>query len=189
VVNPNTYLYLSLYFEAPMRRFPFAVPGMIRLTSGGGSSVVDRLRGAMEPLVMAVLHRFDAQLKVQAVNSGELHTLSGDEYPKEWWVRTAFVPQAAPEPEKAKEMAWLTIEYSQWEDSEEWVMQAFFRVSEVEFSLHANSAEAEPILNLVATRMPSGDIQIIEELLRAHFGGPASSNAPMYGTTQHTICL
>jgi hypothetical protein len=68
-------------------------------------------------------------------------------------------------------------------------MQAFFRVSEVEFSLHANSAEAEPILNLVATRMPSGDIQIIEELLRAHFGGPASSNAPMYGTTQHTICL
>ena len=172
-----------------MRRFPFAVPGMVRLTTGGGSIVVDRLKGGMEPLVMAILHRFDAQLAVQAVNSDELHTLDGDEYPKEWWVRTAFVPQAAEEPEKAKEMAWLTIEYSQWEDSEEWVMQAFFRVAEVEFSLHANSAEVESVLNLVTTRMPSGDIQIIEEILRAHFGGPATSTAPMYGTTQHTICL
>ena len=42
-----------------MRRYPFTVPGMVRLTSGGGASVVDRLRGAMEPLVMAIIHRFD----------------------------------------------------------------------------------------------------------------------------------
>ena len=54
-----------------MRRYPFTVPGMVRLTSGGGVSVVDRLRGAMEPLVMALIHRFDQSVSVRAVNSEE----------------------------------------------------------------------------------------------------------------------
>ena len=84
-----------------MRRYPFTVPGMVRLTSGGGASVVDRLRGAMEPLVMAIIHRFDQAASVKAVSSDELHTLDGDEFPKEWWVRTAIVPSAAEDPSKA----------------------------------------------------------------------------------------
>ncbi len=157
-----------------MRRYPFTVPGMVRLTSGGGASVVDRLRGAMEPLVMAIIHRFDQAASVKAVSSDELHTLDGDEFPKEWWVRTAFVPSAAEDPSKARERAWLAIEFSRWEDSEDWSMQAFFRVADVEFSLSTDSTHSEPTLTLVAARLPAGDIRVIEEVLRAHFGGPAT---------------
>ena len=157
-----------------MRRYPFIVPGMVRLTSGGGPSVVERLRSGLEPFVMALLHRFDATSRVSAVSSDEIHTLNGNEFPKEWWVRTSFVPADAAVPEKAREYAWLTIEYSRWEDSEDWSMQAFFRVADVEFSLSTDSGADEPVLNLVATQLPSGDIQVVEEMLRAHFGGPGT---------------
>jgi len=162
---------------------------MVRLTSGGGPSVVERLRSGLEPLVMAILHRFDSGGSVQAVSSDELNTLDDDEFPREWWVRTSFVPAGSPDPATAKEKAWLTIEYSKWESEEEWTMQAFFRVSEVEFSLSMNSAMDEPILNLVGAKLPAGDIQIIEELLRAHFGGPASNVTPAQGTLQHPMAL
>jgi len=156
---------------------------MVRLTSGGGPSVVERLRSGMEPFVMALLHRFDSTNNVTAVSSDEIHTLNGNEFPKEWWVRTAFVPVDAAAPERARECAWLTIEYSRWEDSEDWSMQAFFRVADVEFSLSTDSGSDQPILNLVATQLPSGDIQVVEEMLRAHFGGPgAGATAP--GATQ-----
>ena len=158
-----------------MRRYPFIVPGMVRLTSGGGPSVVDRLRSGMEPFVMALLHRFDATKSVKAVSSDEIHTLDGKAFPKEWWVRTSFVPADAEAPERAKECAWLTIEYSRWEESEDWSLQAFFRVADVEFSLSTDSSTDQPILNLVATQLPSGDIQRVEEMLRAHFGGPGTT--------------
>ena len=157
-----------------MHRYPFAVPGLVRLTSTGGSAVVDRLRGAMEPLVMAILHRFDAGRDVRSLTTDELDTRSGDDFPREWWIRTAFVPASAPDPVNAKERAWMTIEYTRWDDSEDWSMQAFFRVAEVEFSLAADSDAADPVLNLVGTKLPTGDIRIIEEVLRAHFGGSAS---------------
>ena len=170
-----------------MRRYPFTVPGMVRLTTGGGPSVVERLRSAMEPLVMAVLHRFDASLSVRAVSSDEINTMNEEEYPREWWVRTAFIPSEALEPDQAKEKAWLTIEYSRWEDSEDWNMQAFFRVADVEFSLSTSSEETEPVLNLVGARLPAGDIRNIEEILRAHFGGPASQMMPSQGTLQHPM--
>ncbi len=172
-----------------MRRYPFTVPGMVRLTSGGGPSVVERLRSGLEPLVMAILHRFDSSTSIQAISSDEMNTLQDDEYPREWWVRTAFVAANAPDPAKAKEQAWLTIEYSKWEAEEEWVLQAFFRVSEVEFSLSMDSGATEPILTLVASQLPAGDIQIIEELLRAHFGGPATQMSPLQGTLQHPMAL
>ncbi len=158
-----------------MRRYPFTVPGLIRMIAGGGPSVVERLRSGMEPLMMALLHRFDPSVRVRAVSSDELHSLNGDEFPKEWWVRTAFVPEEAADPEKARERAWLTIEYSRWEDSEDWSMQAFFRIADVEFSLSTHSEADQPILNLVAARLPAGDIRAIEEVLRAHFGGPTSN--------------
>ena len=157
-----------------MRRYPFTVPGMVRLTSGGGASVVDRLRGAMEPLVMALIHRFDKSASVRAVSSDELHTLDGDEYPQEWWVRTAFVPSESVDAAKARERAWLAIEFSRWETGEDWSMQAFFRVADVEFSLSTDSTHDEPTLTLLASQLPAGDIRIIEEVLRAHFGGPSS---------------
>lgn len=172
-----------------MRRYPFTVPGMVRLISGGGPSVVERLRSGLEPLVMAILHRFDPALAVQAVSSDELNTLDDEEYPREWWVRTSFVPAGVPDPSTAKERAWLTVEYSKWEAEEEWTMQAFFRVAEVEFSLSMSSDANEPILNLVGAKLPAGDIQIIEELLRAHFGGPASHMTPTRGTLQHPAAL
>jgi len=139
----------------------------------------------MEPFVMALLHRFDAARSVKAVSSDEIHTLDGGEFPKEWWVRTSFVPVDAAVPEKAKECAWLTIEYSRWEDSEDWTMQAFFRVADVEFSLNTDSSVEQPILNLVAAQLPSGDIQIVEEMLRAHFGGPGTTI--MASATGHTV--
>jgi hypothetical protein len=172
-----------------MRRYPFTVPGLVRLTTGGGPSVVERLRSGIEPLVMAILHRFEADGSVQAVNSDEMNTLHDEEYPREWWVRTAFISASAPDPDTAKEKAWLTIEYSRWEESEEWTMQVFFRVSEVEFSLSTDSSETDPILNLVGSQLPAGDIQIIEELLRAHFGGPAAQMAPVQGTLQYPMAL
>ena len=172
-----------------MRRYPFAVPGIVRLTSGGGTSVVERLRSAMEPLVMAILHRFDSSCSVHAVSSDEIHTLDGPEYPREWWVRTAFIPTSSSDPNTAKEKAWLTIEYSKWEDSEDWSMQAFFRIADVEFSLSTDSAASEPILNLLGARLPAGDIQIIEEVLRAHFGGPASHMPSHHGPLQHPMGL
>ena len=53
-------------------------------------------------------------------------------------------------------------------------MQAFFRVADVEFSLSTDSTHTEPTLTLVAARLPAGDIRVIEEVLRAHFGGPAT---------------
>ena len=170
-----------------MRRYPFTVPGIVRLTSGSGPSVIDRLRGAMEPLIMALIHRFDATASVSAVSSDELNTLSDEDYPREWWVRTSFVPSDAPDPAKARERAWLTIEYSRWEEGDEWSMQAFFRVADVEFSLGTDSQAEGPILNLVATRLPAGDIRMIEEVLRAHFGGPATAQSP--GSMAHTIAL
>ena len=173
--------------EVFMRRYPFTVPGMVRLTTGGGPSVVERLRSAMEPLMMAVLHRFDSGISVRAISSDEINTLGEEEYPREWWVRTAFVPTGATDIETAKERAWLTIEYSRWEDSEDWNMQAFFRVADVEFSLSTSSDEKEPILNLLGARLPAGDIQNIEELLRAHFGGPASQMTPSQGMLQHPM--
>ena len=64
-----------------MRRYPFTVPGLVRLTSGGGPSVVERLRSGMEPLVMALIHRFDASERVCAVSSDELQTLCEPEFP------------------------------------------------------------------------------------------------------------
>jgi len=128
----------------------------------------------MEPLVMALIHRFDSSESVKAVSSDELHTLDGDEYPKEWWVRTAFVPSGATDPSKARERAWLAIEFSRWETDEDWSMQAFFRVADVEFSLSTDSSNTEPTLTLVATQLPTGDIRMVEEVLRAHFGGPSS---------------
>ena len=115
-----------------MRRYPFIVPGMVRLTSGGGPSVVERLRSGMEPLVMALIHRFDASERVRAVSSDELQTLSEPEFPQEWWVRTAFVPVDASDPSAAKERAWLTIEYSRWESTDDWSMQAFIRIADIE---------------------------------------------------------
>ena len=102
-------------------------------------------------------------------------------------MRTAFIPAAAQDPETAKEKAWLTIEYSKWEDTEDWSMQAFFRVADVEFSLSTDSEATEPTLNLVGARLPAGDIQIIEEVLRAHFGGPASHMPSYRGPLQHPM--
>ena len=136
--------------------------------------MVDRLRGAMEPLVMALIHRFDPSVSVKAVSSDELNTLDGDEYPKDWWVRTAFVPSEAVDPSKARERAWLAIEFSRWETDEDWSLQAFFRVADVEFSLSTDSSNEESTLTLVASKLPTGAIRIIEEVLRAHFGGPSS---------------
>ena len=158
-----------------MRRYPFTVPGLVRLTAGGGVSVVDRLRGAMEPLVMAVVHRFSPDIQVQPVTTDEMNTLDGDEYPREWWVRTSFVTIDAPDATKAREAAWLSIEYTRWEDSEDWAMQAFFRVADVEFSLSTDSSVGEPVLNLLVHSLPRGDIQTIQALLRAHFGGPSQT--------------
>ena len=168
-----------------MRKYPFAVPGFVRLTASGGFSVVDRLRGAMEPLMMAILHRFDAGRDVQIVTTDEMDTRDNEEHPREWWLRTAFVPNSAPDPLKAKERAWMTIEYSRWEDSEDWSMQAFFRVADVEFSLSTDSDASEPVLNLLAAQLPAGDIRITEEVLRAHFGGPNASASPPQGTMSH----
>ncbi len=170
-----------------MRRYPFAVPGLIRLTSTGGSSIVDRLRGAMEPLVMAILHRFDAGSDVRILTTDELDTRNDDDYPREWWLRTAFIPASAPDPANARERAWMTIEYSQWEDSEDWSMQAFFRVADVEFSLATDSDADEPVLNLIGTRLPAGDIRVIEEVLRAHFGGPSAIEPTPRGTLAHPV--
>jgi hypothetical protein len=172
-----------------MRRYPFTVPGLVRLTSGGGLNIVDRLRGAMEPLIMAMLHRFDGAVPVRAISSDEVNTLTDAEYPREWWVRTAFIPAKEPDPSAAAERAWLTIEYSRWEDSEDWCMQAFFRVAEVEFSL-GTSSDGEPgILQLVAAGLPARDIGAIEEVLRAHFGGPGASAGGAGGSNQHTVSL
>ena len=93
----------------------------------------------------------------------------------------------APDPNNAKEKAWLTIEYSRWEESEDWTMQAFFRVADVEFSLSTSSEEEEPVLNLLGAHLPAGDIRNIEELLRAHFGGPATQMTPSQGMLQHPM--
>jgi len=172
-----------------MRRYPFTVPGLVRLTSSGGLNIVDRLRGAMEPLMMAILHRFDSAVPVRAITSDELNTLTEAEFPREWWVRTAFIPVSEPESEKATERAWLTIEYSRWEESEDWCMQAFFRVADVEFSLGASSDGEAGILQLVGAGLPARDIQIIEEVLRAHFGGPGASPGGAAGSNQHTVSL
>ena len=59
-----------------MRRYPFAVPGIVRLTSGGGVSVVERLRAAMEPLVMAIIHRFDQAASVKLVGQVGIGTVA-----------------------------------------------------------------------------------------------------------------
>ncbi len=170
-----------------MRRYPFTVPGLVRLTAGGGPTVVQRLRSGLEPLVMALLHRFDPAASTRAVSSDEMNTLDGPEYPQEWWVRTGFVPADAKDPSQAKERAWLTIEYSRFESEDEWAMQAFFRVAEVEFSLSTNSAADPTTLNLVATHLPAGDIRIVEETLRAHFGGPGMSR--LDESKPHTLAM
>ena len=68
-------------------------------------------------------------------------------------------------------------------------MQAFFRIADVEFSLSTDSAATEPTLNLVGARLPTGDIRIIEEVLRAHFGGPASHTQTYRGPLQHPLGL
>ena len=160
-----------------MRRYPFAVPGLVRLTSSGGPGLVSRLRSTMEPLVMAILHRFESGNDVRVFTTDELDTRDGAEFPKEWWVRTAFVPASSPDPTAAKERAWMTIEYSRWEDSEDWSFQAFFRVADVEFSLATDSDAVDPVLNLLGAKLPAGDIRVIEEVLRAHLGGANSSEA------------
>jgi hypothetical protein len=152
-----------------MRRYPFTVPGFGLLTAGGGPGVVDRLRGALEPLVLSLIQTLDPDLACRAVTTDAVHTLDGEEFPKEWWVRTAFVPADVLEPGSAREVAWVTVEYSQWEEEETWVTQAFLRVADVEFSLSADSdAEAE-VLNLRAVHLPSGDVTRIGDVLMEHF--------------------
>ena len=169
------------YAEVVMRRYPFAVPGLVRLTASGGSGLVSRIRATMEPLVMAILHRFDSESAVRAFTTDELDTREGEEFPKEWWIRTAFVPAASPDPAVAKERAWMTIEYSRWEEAEDWSFQAFFRVADVEFSLAADSDQTDPVVNLVGSRLPAGDLRMIEEVIRAHLGGQDSSKAAPRG--------
>ena len=68
-------------------------------------------------------------------------------------------------------------------------MQAFFRVAEVEFSLGTSSDGEAGILQLVAAGLPARDIGAIEEVLRAHFGGPGASAGGAAGSSQHSISL
>jgi hypothetical protein len=68
-------------------------------------------------------------------------------------------------------------------------MQAFFRVADVEFSLGATSDGEAGILQLVGAALPARDIQVIEEVLRAHFGGPGASAGGASGSNQHTVSL
>jgi hypothetical protein len=153
-----------------MRRYPFTVPGFGRLTQGGGPGVVDRLRGALEPLVMSFIKSLAPDLPCRAVTTDAIHTLGGEEFPKEWWVRTSFVPAGVLDVADAKEVAWVSVEYSQWEESETWAVQVFLRVAEVEFSLGADSDGEQDVLVLRGMHLPSGDVTRIGEVLAAHFG-------------------
>ena len=153
-----------------MRRYPFTVPGFGRLTEGGGPGVVDRLRGALEPLVMSLLKTLAPDLRCRAVTTDAVHTLNDSGFPKEWWVRTSFVPADVLDASEAKELAWVSVEYSQWEEEETWAAQAFLRVADVEFSVSADSDTESDILNLRGTHLPSGDVMRIEDVLSAHFG-------------------
>lgn len=132
--------------------------------------MVDRLRGALEPLVMSFMSSLAPQLRCRAVTTDAVHTLEGDEFPKEWWVRTSFVPADVHDAESAKELAWVSVEYSQWEDGETWAAQAFLRVADVEFSVSADSDTEKDVLNLRGVHLPSGDVARIEDVLSAHFG-------------------
>jgi hypothetical protein len=153
-----------------MLRYPFTVPGFARLVESGGSRKVDRLRGGLEPLVMSVIQYLSPRLACQAVSSEELNTLDQAEYPREWWVRTAFVPAEADDAAAAREYAWLTIEYSQWEEEENWAVQAFIRVAEVEISLSADSDSGDTTITLHADRLPTRDSSRIGEIMVEHFG-------------------
>jgi len=153
-----------------MRRYPFAVPGFGRLTQDGGPGLVDRLRGALEPLVMSLIKTMDPDLRCRAVTTDAIHTLNGDEFPKEWWVRTSFVPADQPDASEATEVAWVSVEYSQWEEEETWAAQAFLRVADVEFSVSADSDTDKDVLHLRGIQLPSGDVAQIEDVLSAHFG-------------------
>ena len=157
-----------------MRRTPIIVAGFDRLVAAGGSGLVDRLQGALEPLTRALLTTFVPDQRLRPVTSDEMNTLDASEFPREWWVRTSFIAADAPDPDKARELAWVSIEYSQWESEENWAVQLFFRVSDIEFSLSADSDSEMPALLLHADRLPSGDIVRIEEVLRTHLGGPKS---------------
>ena len=153
-----------------MQRYPFTVPGFGRLIEEGGPGVVDRLRGALEPLVMSLIKTMDPELRCRAVTTDAIHTLQGAEYPKEWWVRTSFVPADVLDASEAKELAWVSVEYSQWEEEETWAVQAFLRIADVEFSVGADSDGDPDVVNLRGARLPSGDVSRIEDVLSAHFG-------------------
>jgi hypothetical protein len=119
---------------------------------------------------MSFIKALEPDLRCRAVTTDAVHTLGGEEFPKEWWVRTSFVPADALDTADAKELAWVSVEYSQWEESETWAVQAFLRVAEVEFSLGADS-DAEPgVLVLRGRHLPSGDVTRIGDVLVAHFG-------------------
>ena len=132
--------------------------------------MVDRLRGALEPLVMSLIKALEPELLCRAVTTDAVHTLNEEEYPREWWVRTSFVPADAPDAAAAKEVAWVSVEYSQWEEEETWVVQAFMRVADVEFSLSADNGSEPDVLNLRAVHLPSGDVARIGVVLASHFG-------------------
>ncbi len=153
-----------------MRRYPFTVPGFARLVDGGGAGIVDRLRGGLEPLVMSILHYLAPELKCRAISSDEMNTLEDAEWPREWWVRTAFVPKDAPDVAKAKEYAWVSIEYSQWEEEETWAVQVFVRAAELDFSLSADNDTGASTVMLSAERLPTQDSNRIGEILIEHFG-------------------
>jgi hypothetical protein len=159
-----------------MRRYPFTVPGFARLTQGGGPGIVDRLRGALEPLVMSFIKTLAPDLRCRAVTTDAIHTLGGEEFPKEWWVRTSFVLADVPDGADAEELAWLSVEYSQWEESETWAVQAFLRVAEVEFSIGADSDGEPDVLQLRGVHLPSGDVTRIGDLLTAHFGAGSTTS-------------
>jgi len=153
-----------------MRRYSFTAPGFGRLTEDGGPGVVDRLRGGLEPLVMDLIQTLAPQLRCRAVTTDAIHTLDGDEYPQEWWVRTSFVPADTMDTTSAQEHAWVSVEYSRWEESETWAVQGFVRVAEVEFSLSADCEGTAGVIEVRGQRLPSGDVVRIEDVLSAHFG-------------------
>jgi hypothetical protein len=153
-----------------MRRYPFTVPGFGRLTSGGGPGVVDRLRGALEPLVMSIIRTLDPELRCRAVSTDALYTLGAIEYPREWWVRTSFVPADVLDAGSAKEIAWVSVEYTQYEEGETWAAQVFVRVADVEFSIGADSDMESDLIHLRGSHLPSGDVDRLEDVFAAHFG-------------------
>ena len=119
---------------------------------------------------MSFIRTLAPDLRCRAVTSDAIHTLSSPEYPREWWVRTSFVPADVLDASTAKELAWVSVEYSQWEEGETWAAQAFLRVADVEFSVAADSDTERDVLNLRGVQLPSGDVARIEDVLSSHFG-------------------